>query len=187
MDARRDAAAQDAASVRRILAGDPSAYGEVVRRHERGLRRLVTGIVGDVHLAEDVVQEAFLLAYRRLAGFRGEATFRTWITRIAIREAVRSRTRWRRLWRRLVPLEAARGRESKREAAAAAAARDLEGVLALLERIPARERAALLLHAVEGRSYSEIASILEAPIGTVGSLISRARVRLRGLEAGEER
>jgi RNA polymerase sigma-70 factor (ECF subfamily) len=169
----------DAPMIRRVLAGDVSAFGEIVHRHERSLRRLVTGIVSDRQLAEDVVQESLWIAYRRLADFRGEAALETWLTRITIREAVRARTRARRIWRRFVPLEFVQDPVEPASSESREAARDLEEVLATLARLSVRERTALLLHVVEGHSYAETASILEMPIGTVGSLISRARAKLR--------
>ncbi len=166
----------DADAIRRVRSGDASAYGEIVERHEPALRALVTGILADRQVAEDVVQDVFLIGYRNLDGFRGEAKLSTWLTRIAIREATRARTRLRKLLRRLAPLEEART-PSPKSHTRAAEARD--EALSLLARLSSIERTAFVLHVVESRSYQEIAEILGIPIGTVGSHISRARARLR--------
>jgi len=176
----------DLPAIRRVLAGEPAAFGELVARHEQALRRLVTGIVADRHLAQDVVQDTMLIAYRKLAEFRGDSTFGTWVRRIAVREAIRTQNRTRRLWRRFVPLDSIDEAGSPPGSVPGEVVADLEEILAILGRLSTRERAALVLYVVEGRSYAEVASILEAPIGTVGSLISRARLRLRELHPGRE-
>ena len=151
---------RDRAGLERVLAGDPDAFGDLVERHEGRLRALVAGIVADRQVVEDVVQETFFVAYRRLETFRGEASFSTWLTRIAIREATRARTRFRRSGGRWGPRDE---------------------VLAILRRLPDRERVPFVLHVLEGRKYEEIADLLGVPAGTVGSHISRARTRLKKL------
>jgi len=180
---RRDAESSDEAVIRRVLGGEPSAYGELVERHEPKLRAVVTGLVGDVHVVDDVLQETFLAAYRALRDFRWEARFSTWLTRIAIREATRARTRLRKLWRSLAPLDAGSMADETRSVERRCEARD--EVLAMLAALPVRERVPMVLHVVEGRTYEEIAEILGCPSGTVGSHLSRARARLRRRVAGD--
>ena len=169
---------RDRAGLERVLAGDPDAFGDLVERHEGRLRALVAGIVADRQVVEDVVQETFFVAYRRLETFRCEASFSTWLTRIAIREATRARTRFRRIVGRWVPLDesqdAGRGRPGDRS-------ESRDEVLAILRRLPDRERVPFVLHVLEGRKYEEIADLLGVPAGTVGSHISRARTRLKKL------
>lgn len=173
----------DAEAVRAVLQGAAGRYGEIVERHHRSLLRLVTGLLGDPHLAEDVAQEVWLLAYRRLESFENRARFRTWLHRIAVREALSTRNRVRRLFSRTRPLSAA--------SAQAAPAADRDGadtVRHLLGRLPESERATFLLH-LEGLRYDEIASALSCPEGTVGTRIHRARGRLAqwlGADAPEQ-
>ncbi len=172
-------AAADLAAVARVLEGEVRAYDEIVGRHEASLRRVVIGIVADPHGAEDVLQEVFLIAYRKLQGFRGEAPFGAWLYRIAVREARRSRSKWRKILRKLAPLEVAE-EQARRDFVSAAEPLDAElgKALELLHRLPQRARAAFVLHIVEGLSYEEIAEVLQCGSGTVGSLIHRARARL---------
>jgi RNA polymerase sigma-70 factor (ECF subfamily) len=175
----------DRALIDRVLAGESASYRGLVERYTAPMQRLVLGLVGDPHLAEDVLQEVFLLAYRALSGFRGHAQFSTWLYRIAFREAARTRTRLRRIGQLFRPLEDDEALVSRRREGLNP---DLEEVLGALQTLPARQRAAFLLHVVEGKPYLEIAEILRCRPGTVGSWIFRARERLREeTEAGRDR
>lgn len=86
--ARQPQAEDDHAVVRRVLGGARHDFTILVRRYNQRLFRAARGIVKDDGEAEDVVQQAWLQAYRRLATFRGDAAFSTWVTRIAIHEAI---------------------------------------------------------------------------------------------------
>jgi DNA-directed RNA polymerase specialized sigma24 family protein len=81
------AALGDEEVVARVLAGDAPLFEILMRRYNQRLFRVARGIVGDVE-AEDVMQEAYVRAFRELASFRGEARFATWLTRIAVHEAL---------------------------------------------------------------------------------------------------
>ena len=86
--------------VRRAQAGDDDAFGELVERNRRAVFRAVLAALGSPAEADDVAQEAFVTAYRKLDSFRGEAAFRTWVLAIAWRKALdrrKSMTRWLRL------------------------------------------------------------------------------------------
>ncbi len=170
----------DRTTIVRILEGDTDAYGEIVARHEGPLRGLILGMVGDRELAEDVLQETFWVAYRALPRFRGDAKLSTWLYRIAVREASRWRVRWRRARRGQVSL-GNRELEASPERSAVELREEREHLSSLLECLRPSERAALMLHVGEGRSYDEIAEILRTPPGTVASWIHRARQRLRQL------
>ena len=155
------------------------AYASIVERHESRLRRLIAGILTDVHLAEDVLQDVYLIAYRRLGTFRRESLFATWIGRIAAREALAACTRFRKMWRRQMPLDENDTREGAPTTAPPdQAIADRDEALELLSQLPARERTAFVLH-VEGFSYEEIARTLRRPQGTVGTWIHRARARMQ--------
>jgi RNA polymerase sigma-70 factor (ECF subfamily) len=71
--------------------GDASAFRTLIRHHDKYLYRIARTILLDDHDAEDVVQETFLRAFTGLKGFRGAASFRTWLTRIVLNEAGRRR------------------------------------------------------------------------------------------------
>ena len=74
------------------LEGDPSAFRALVRRHDKYLYRIARSILLDDHDAEDIVQETFIRAFTGLRSFRGSASFRTWLTRIANRRRRRQRS-----------------------------------------------------------------------------------------------
>jgi RNA polymerase sigma-70 factor (ECF subfamily) len=79
--------------VRRVLEGERQAFEPLMRRHNRRLFRAARAILRDDDEAEDVLQQAYLLAYHNLASFRGEASVGTWLTRIAVHEALARRRR----------------------------------------------------------------------------------------------
>ena len=135
-------------------------------------------MLADRHAVEDVLQDVFLIAYRKLGDFRGDAPFGAWLYRIAVREAGHARSRLRKLWRRVTPIEGLEA-PAPRRANVVEERDELEHALALLECLPPRPRAAFVLHVVEERPYNEIAEILGCSMGTVGSWIHRARATLR--------
>lgn len=157
---------------RRAAAGDVAAYTALVRRHERRVRAFLGRLTrGDG--ADDLAQETFLKAWRVVGGYRGEGSFEGWLLRIAWRLFLSSRRD-----RREAPAEGAEqadGTGGDRDARI-----DVERALA---RLPARERAAALLCLGEGYSHGEAAAIMEVPLGTLKSLVARARAALaRALE-----
>jgi RNA polymerase sigma-70 factor, ECF subfamily len=83
--------ASDGDLVAAVLAGERARFGVLVRRHNQRLYRAARAILGDDAEAEDVVQDAYVRAYRNLAQFRGDAAFSTWLTRIAVHEAIARR------------------------------------------------------------------------------------------------
>ena len=93
--AEADSGAPDAEVITRVLGGDRGAFAILVRRHNQRLFRAARAVLGEDAEAEDAVQTAWVSAFRNLAGYRGEARFSTWVTRIAVHEAS-SRLRARR-------------------------------------------------------------------------------------------
>jgi RNA polymerase sigma-70 factor (ECF subfamily) len=121
----------DAELLEKVRAGERDAFGELVRRHERAILGLAVRYVGDGEDARDVAQRAFVQAYRQLARFRGEASFRTWLYRIAANLALDALR--------------ARGREHRAQAALAAEPAPVDA-----DRLGAHEEKARLREAVEG-------------------------------------
>jgi RNA polymerase sigma-70 factor (ECF subfamily) len=165
---------------RRVASGEPELFELLMRRHNQRLFRVVRGVVDDDGEAEDVLQDAWVRAFEHLGGFRGEASFSTWVTRIALHEA------WarQRKGRRFVALDPAR-----EEAIAAPAGDDPEGAAATgelrtaLERAVAalrpHERTVFLLREVEGLTTAEAAEALELTEAAVKVRLHRAKSRLR--------
>lgn len=170
--------------VERVQQGDKQAFGLLVTKYQRKLMRLVSRLVRDPAEAEDVVQEAFIKAYRALPGFRGESAFYTWLYRIGLNAAKNYlATRSRR-----PPTTTEFDSEEAETFDEADLLRDQntpERILlskeigatvnAAIEALPDDLRNAIVLREIEGLSYDEIASVMDCPIGTVRSRIFRAR------------
>jgi len=163
--------------VDRTLAGDLAAFEELVTRHRDVVFRVAARTVGPEE-AEDVTQDAFLRAFNRLPGYRGEAPFRAWLLRIARNAALNQRARWR-----PEPVDPA-----EHEPAGAATQRTPADRVEQHERVRRLElkvralrdehRQVLVLRDVEGLSYEEIALVLETPLGSVKGRLHRARDEL---------
>jgi len=180
--------------VRRIRDGDSDAYRLLVERYQARLHRLVGRLLGPDHGdVDDVVQEVFVKAFFSLRKFREDATFGTWITRIAIN---RARDELKKQSGK-VSLDAEPGEEAVRELrdlfsadpprdavedepAESAASRLVARTVASL---PDRLRVVVTLKDMEGNSYQEVAGILKCSVGTVKSRHARARERLRQMLA----
>ena len=98
--------------VRRAQAGDTDAFGELVERNRKAVFRAAVAALGSTTDADDVAQEAFVLAYRKIGSFRGDAAFRTWLLAITWRKALDRRKsvgRWLRLT--VTPADSGHGRD----------------------------------------------------------------------------
>ena len=173
--------------VERVQAGDKRAFDLLVLKYQRKVQRLVSRFVRDSGEVDDVVQEAFIKAYRALPTFRGDAAFYTWIYRIAINCA---KNYLASPGRRIVPMsdlisdddddaESFDRNEGLQDVAtpdAEYASKQIgETVNRAMAALPEDLRTAVTLREIEGLSYEEIAEAMDCPIGTVRSRIFRAR------------
>jgi len=165
-------------------AGDREAFGALVSIHERIVVRTALAALGTREDAEDAAQEAFVTAWRKLEGFRGDSTFKTWLLAITWRKALdRRRTRrlwWSRQgasWDEPAPLEDFAGAEPSPEHLTMA--RDLADRARLeIRRLSPKLRDALLLAVTGEHRYDEIAALLSIPTGTVKWRVAEARKQL---------
>ena len=171
--------------VRRAQAGDTDAFGELVERNRKAVFRAAVAALGSTTDADDVAQEAFVMAYRKLASFRGDAAFRTWLLAITWRKALDRRKsvgRWLRLtvtpaepetdaisWIEHMPSD----RRSQEEDLAGAQLQ--QTIRRLIRTLPRKLRDALLLAGSGDYNYSQISFILGVPVGTVKWRVSEAR------------
>ena len=153
------------------------------------LIEVAASIVGTRADAEDVVQEAFVSAYRSRESFRGDARASTWLRRIVINEALEHRRRSRVRSGRpagtapgvqigaIAPDE--RPAETPGPAATASAQERALAVRRAIDALPEEQRAVVVLRELEGLGFREIAELLGLPLGTVESRVIRARERLK--------
>ena len=195
---RQDDAADEAAErearrdgelVERLKKGDSKALDELYRRHREASYGIAYRLVGSREDALEVVQESFIHVMRGIQTFRGQSSFRTWLYRIVTHAALDYRR-----WRALRVADSLDGDTSMEPAVQSgdrspqesAADRDLGAAIdKALSNISEKNRAALILFAIEGMSYKEVADVLGISIGTVMSRIYNARQRLRELLATE--
>jgi len=176
----------DEAIVERVKSGETDAFGLLVQKYQDRVYSTILNYVNSVEEATDLAQEAFVKAFFALKRFQGSSAFYTWLYRIAVNTAIdylRKRPAVR-----IDSLEDDRFREAGFEPAAGRSA-DPEHALALKEQkqlvrdaiaaLSEKLRTALILHDVEGLSQEEVADILNCPVGTVKSRVSRARSELR--------
>lgn len=175
----------DQALIDRSLAGESDAFGELVRRHQDRLFGSLSHLLGSVHDAADVAQDAFVLAYRNLSRFRGQSAFYSWLFRIAYNAAVNHQRRHRRKSQSLDGRREDQGEEpvdsrlSSDPAAGMQTDERTRLVRDALAELGEDYRNALILKEIEGLPYEEIAAVMECPVGTVRSRIHRARHELR--------
>ena len=167
--------------------GSEAAFGEIMRRNNRRLFRAARGIIGSDWEAEEVVQDAYVRAFRGLEAFRQEAALSTWLTRIVINEA-QGRLRGRREALPLTELDdntmgeiiqfpgGAPNADPERQAAIREVRVLLEGAI---DALPATFREVFILRHVEGLSTEETAQVLSIELETVKTRLHRARTRLQ--------
>ncbi|WP_294598149.1 RNA polymerase sigma factor [uncultured Rikenella sp.] len=162
--------------VRRVKrSGDRGAFGELVERYQSPLRRYLTHLTGgDRFRADDLAQECFIKAFTSIGQFSGLGSFRAWLFRIAYRTFLDNR-------RSVHPTQEIERTEVGEENPAEIAI--LHSALACLDDT---ERNVILLSAVEQLSHSQIAHVAEMPLGTVKSVVARAKAKLREYLKNEE-
>jgi RNA polymerase sigma-70 factor (ECF subfamily) len=168
----------EATLVIRARQGDRSAFGELVRWHHAGVVNVVYRMCGDVQLAEDAAQEAFLQAWQHFESFRPGSSLRNWLYRIAVNAAVDT---LRRAQDKPVPPLDSLPDHDPGPGPEAQLIRSEQSCMvqrAILS-LTGTNRAVLVLREYGGLSYQEISAALDIPIGTVMSRLNHARDRLR--------
>src|SRR5579862_7212631 len=176
----------DAQLVRQTLRGETAAYNGLVQRYQRQVYNLAYRMTGNAEDAGDLVQETFLRAYGALATFRQDASFLTWLYKIASNlciDQLRSRKSKNSL---SLEVELEEGREpaadlrttGPEEAAVRSSVQDV--VQKAVLNLPEKYRAVVVMRHLNDMSVDEIARVLDLPTGTVKTHLFRAREMLRG-------
>lgn len=182
---RAPKAASDAELIARAQRGDEEAFAALFEVHKRRVYSLCLRMTGDTAEAEDLAQEAFLQLFRKIATFRGESAFSTWLHRLVV-NVVLMHLRKKGLQQvSLDEPDASQDEPVKREYGD-----DDKRLLHSIDRItlsraidglPPGYRAVLVLHDVEGYEHNEIAQILNCSVGNSKSQLHKARLKLREL------
>ena len=168
----------------RAKAGDHHAFAELYSQHKRRIYSLCLRMVGNVAEAEDLTQEAFLQLHRKIATFRGDSAFSTWLHRLAINVVL---MHLRRKGLSLISLDEAMEPAPDEGPGRSFGAPDLRLTgsidrLALqraIDDLPAGYRLIFVLHDIEGYEHNEIAAMLDCSIGNSKSQLHKARLKLR--------
>jgi RNA polymerase sigma-70 factor (ECF subfamily) len=191
-----DADLSDAEIVRRITAGDEGTFRLLMRRHNQTLYRTARSILKDDAESEDAVQDAYLIAYRAMGKFRGDANLSTWLVRIVVNEAL-GRLRKRKRHADVIQLNGTTDSfeedaqmtmseppaEQPEHAAQRAESRRL--LEATIDQLPDAFRTVFVLRAVEEMTVEEAAACLGIPQATVRTRYFRAKGLLREALARE--
>ena len=172
----------DEQAVARVRAGDHTCFELLMRRHNRRVFRAARAVLKRDDEAEDVMQDAYVRAYEHLADFRGDASFGTWVARIAVHEAFARLRREKRFSSPTPPTEEAIAMlpEPDRTPEQSLNDQQLRSVLErAIDALPDDFRAVFVLRAVEQMSGAETAACLGIPEETVKTRLHRARLRLQ--------
>lgn len=182
----------DALLVERAKRGEVSAFEMLVVKYQRRIERLISRMVRDSDLVQDIAQETFIRAYRALPQFRGDSAFYTWLYRIAVNTAKKALVERKRdpLVNESSLVSTDDGEEPSRVENELSDGSTPEAVLAskeiaatvnaAIDALSEDLRQAIVLREIEGLSYEEIADVMNCPIGTVRSRIFRAREAIAG-------
>jgi RNA polymerase sigma-70 factor, ECF subfamily len=174
--------------VTRILDNDPDAFGEMYSRYSTRVFNICYGMVRDVAIAEDLTQDTFLQAFRKISSFRGDSLLSTWLHRIAVNTALMFLRR-----EKIRPFEYSLNETVETEEGdrverlvgrddhELCGAPDRVTLQRAVESLPEGYRMIFMLHDVHGYEHHEIAEFLGCTIGNTKSQLHKARLKLRSL------
>jgi RNA polymerase sigma-70 factor (ECF subfamily) len=193
-------ALEDEMLVRRIQDGDTGAFGRLVLKYQDRVVNVCWRMCGNLEDAQDVAQDAFVHAFEKIGAYRFEASFYTWLFRIAVNQALSHRRKSRRVVLSLhdseerVGSDGQMGRSPRREtsdmeepSARLSADEMHDRLVKSLDRLEDDARAVIVLRDMEALDYREIADVLAISVGTVKSRLHRARLALRDMVLRNDR
>ncbi len=179
-----EAKSAEAAILARAQAGDHAAFAQLYSAHKRRVYSLCLRMLSNVAEAEDLTQEAFLQLHRKIATFRGDSAFSTWLHRLTINVVL---MHLRRKGLNLISLDEALDPSPDHSPTRSFGAPDLRLTGSIdrmtlekaVENLPAGYRLIFVLHDIEGYEHNEIATLLDCSIGNSKSQLHKARMKLR--------
>ncbi|MEW6530167.1 MAG: sigma-70 family RNA polymerase sigma factor [Thermodesulfobacteriota bacterium] len=178
----------DSATIAKVLDGDYNAFEALVEKYQARIYRHLRKMVKDAHLAEDLLQETFLNAYKGLGGFSGSSSFSTWLFRIATNTALMSLRKQRpesveyddAIKNDLYYSRMSASREFiQTPAEIMLSAEGRQKIEEAIESLPVLYRTVLVLRDVEGFSLEEVSQIVDSSVAAVKSRLHRARNAVR--------
>jgi len=194
---------EDAALVAALKAGSEEAFGILISQYSQPLYSLIARSLQDPADAADITQEVFIKVFRSIRSFHGDASLRTWLYRIALREASNQRRWWGRHKRQEItidaPVNGSEAEEGEDSLCLSGLLMDANGspydhiaqaeiklrVEDALRKLPEAFRTVVVLREMEGFSYEEIAEVVDVPAGTVKSRLTRGRAALKQILVAE--
>ncbi len=166
-----------------VKAGNKASYSELVKRHQKGLLRLSVRFVKDMDTAKDVVQESFIKGYEKLSHFEGRASFKSWIYQITVNTAKNKLREFRH--------DTCDINHVHLVVKPAAESTLVRGVVsdiihAEVEKLPFKQRTALILRVYEDLSFQEIADVMECPYDTAKANYRHALLKLKSTFESQE-
>lgn len=176
LNATRSSMKADLELVKQVKEGDQAAFGELVKRHQRSLLRVIWRMVREQSLAEDIVQEAFVKAYQKIHYFEERSSFKSWMYRIAFNTASNKLRGMKREGVNVdnIHLFSTSGAEQKMMHD------DLKLLISKeLAKLPDRQRTALTLRIFEDMSFQEIAVVMDCPYDTAKANYRHGLLKIR--------
>jgi RNA polymerase sigma-70 factor (ECF subfamily) len=187
---------EDAALIAELQAGSEEAFAWLIARYHQPLYSLLARTMQDREAAADMTQEVFVKVFRGVGNFHGESSLRTWMYRIALREASNQRRWWMRHKQQEIPIEQEIGQSESglpvrlKETLVDPAESPYENAVheesrarveAALSQVPEPFRTTLILRDIEGFVYEEVAEMQGVNLGTVKSRLVRGRAALKAI------
>ncbi len=168
--------------VEKVRGGERKAFSELVKRHQRGLLRMSLRFVKDIDNAEDVVQESFIKAFQKLNSFEGRSSFKSWLYQITVNTA---RNKLRENKRDTTDLEDVQlGVNAVAESSLVQVA-VAEMLQTEVDKLPFKQKTALVLRIYEDLSFNEIADIMGCPYDTAKANYRHAVMKLKQVFEGQ--
>ncbi|MBC7466877.1 MAG: sigma-70 family RNA polymerase sigma factor [Bdellovibrio sp.] len=162
--------------VEEVRAGHRASFSELVKRHQRGLLRLSVRFMKDLDIAQDVVQEAFIKAYEKLNMFEGRASFKSWLYQITVNTA-RNKLRENRYdFSDIDDVQLSVAPIAERTLVHNAVS---DMIQLEVDRLPFKQKTALVLRIYEDMSFAEIAAVMECPYDTAKANYRHALIKLK--------
>ena len=161
---------------RAVSAEDTAAFGELIRRHQSQVRNFLRKLAGDHTLADDLAQDCFMHAWDKLHTYSGRGSFIGWLLKVAYTTFLQSKRKSKRYAQILESVGHMADQQQRAHASFAGEVTDLDKFLAVLS---AEERAIMVMSYACGLSHREIGDATDLPVGTVKSMIFRAKEKIR--------